>query len=218
MTDNALLFVDLSSNNSPPNLAKHYRAGHRVLALKATEGTTYTWGDHKRLADEWHRLGGRVWHYHFARPGSPVTQAERFLAAVASCVQPSDVLCLDAEVPGVNGAFARSFLNFCHGKRPNSQLAIYGSAYFLRDNKIRPVHGALLWLAGYPSYPFIPPGWKRVDAHQFADNATVEGCPGKVDCSRLLAYDKPPKKKRHGEHAAASAWRRLVHKIKRGGW
>lgn len=198
MSDNAALFVDLSSNNGTPNLPKHYKAGHRLLALKATEGTDYTWGDHKRLADEWHHLGGVVWHYHFARPGDPLGQANRFLAAVAACFKPGDVLILDAEVPGVDGKFTTTFLNRVHAMRGNTPLGIYGSAYFLRDNHIRPVHEALLWLAGYPTFPFMPPGWSKVHAHQFSDAAKVDGIPGKVDYSRLLvAHPKHPHKPKH---------------------
>src|SRR3954470_9725306 len=92
------LMVDLSSNNGTPDLDAHFKAGYRVIALKASESTGYTWPAHDALTDRWHKLGGRVVHYHFAQPGDPVKQADHFLIAISGHFdRHRDVLCLDAE-------------------------------------------------------------------------------------------------------------------------
>lgn len=186
MTKPVALMVDLSSNNAAPNLAQHWAAGYRIIALKATEGTAYTWTAGAALTKAWHRLGGRVVHYHFARPGSGVAQADHYLAAVAGRWADGDLLCLDAETDGVNGTLARAFINRCHAKKPTAGGLIYGPPYFLRDHGIKPAHGWGLWLAQYASrVSLIPPGWDRWDVWQYTDHATVPGCPAPVDQSKV---------------------------------
>lgn len=187
MSGAVLRMVDLSSNNGTPDLAKHYAAGYRIIALKATESTTYNWPGDDALTARWHALGGKVVHYHFARPGSARAQADYFLSAVAGRWADGDLLCLDAEVDGVNGAFAQAFINRCHAKRPNAGGLVYGPPYFLRDHGIKPAHGWGLWIADYEGkVDFIPPGWERWTARQFTDKATgIPGIPGAVDHSRI---------------------------------
>lgn len=181
-----LLMVDLSSNNALPNLAKHYKGGHRVVALKATEGASYTWDQQVRLSDEWHKLGGAVWHYHFARPGDAQAQAQRFLKAVRW--KPGDRIVLDAEAAGVTATFARTFIAACHAAHPDWPGVVYSYASFLAAAKIRPSHGWGLWLAAYQaSEPKPATGWDRLTAWQFTDKQTgLPGIPGAVDCSHLL--------------------------------
>jgi YD repeat-containing protein len=184
-----LLMVDLSSNNAAPDLAKHYEGGHRVIALKATEGTSYTWDQHGRLADEWHKLGGAVWHYHFARPGDAKTQATRLLNAVGTQHwHAGDRIVLDAEASGVTAAFVRTFIATCYLNRPNWSGIVYSYSSFLIAAKIKPTHGWGLWLAAYQSTePKPAPGWARLTAWQFTDKQSgLPGISGAVDCSHLL--------------------------------
>lgn len=207
MTDApSALFADLSSNNAPLTAAKYAKAGHRLVALKATEGTSYAWTDGLSAARAAHAADLTVIWYHFARPGSGVAQAETFLAHIAAEFKPGDALCIDCEVDGVNGKLVTAWLNRVHKAHPNADLWIYGGAYFLRDHNIRPVHGAKLWLAAYGNtVPFIPPGWDHYDAWQFTDSASVKGIGCRVDLSRLYAAPKPAPKPKPARKPTAHA-------------
>ena len=181
----ANLMVDLSSNNPTPNLRAYWRAGFRRLALKTTEDTGYTWDQHAALADKWHKLGGTVVHYHFARPGDGAQQAVHFIQAVKGHWQPGDFLALDVEVPGVGQQVVADFIDHCQNVWPGRPGLIYSYASFLTG--ITPVHGWGLWLAAYgPTQPKPVAGWKRLAAWQKTDHATVPGLSKPVDCSVLL--------------------------------
>lgn len=183
------LMVDLSSNNPLPDLATHYRAGYRVIALKATENLDYTWPQHGALADQWHRLGGRVVHYHFAQPGNPVGQADHFKAALAGHLGSQDVVCLDCEVGGVNGLFTRQFIDRLNVSVPGM---IYGSPSFLNTNGIGKYRGWRLWLAEYGPKADVPRSWVTWMAWQFTDRATgVPGITGPVDLSHVKGWLLP---------------------------
>lgn len=181
------LFFDYSSNNHPPDLAKLYKQGYRVLALKATEGTTYTWDLHAKLADEWHKQGtdATVWHYAFLQPSDPGGQGAYFVTQVKDHLRAGDRLVADVEVAGVTNGVVQAFFDRV---RATSTLAeeIYGSPYFLRDHGVRPEHGQGLWLADYASKPaFIPPGWARYDAWQFTDAGKDPSTGSRADESHL---------------------------------
>lgn len=194
-----LLMVDLSSNNATPDLAKHHAAGYRIIGLKASEGTSYVWTGGATLAKAWHKLDGRVVHYHFAKAGGGTArqQADAFLAAVAGRWADGDILCLDIEgqpsLPGYRqwrkgeaGPFAAAFIARCRAARPTAVGLVYGPPYFLRDNGVTS-HGWGLWLADYRSRPtFIPPSWERWTAWQFTSTAAgLPGVPGAVDHSKV---------------------------------
>lgn len=183
--------VDLSSNNPTPDLTTHYKAGYRTIALKATENTDYTWSAHAGLTDLWHRLGGRVVHYHFAQPGNPEGQADHFLAALAGHLGSSDVVCLDAERGGVDGTFVRAFIDrvAAHLSVPGM---IYGSPAFLNSNGIGKYRGWRLWLAEYGPRADVPKSWRTWMAWQWTDKATnIPGIPGPVDCSHVRSWLLP---------------------------
>ena len=185
------LMVDLSSNNGAPNLGAHYKAGYRTIALKATESNNYTWSAHAGLSDEWHKLGGRVVHYHFAQPGNPVGQADYFLNAVRPHLGKNDVLCLDAERGGIDGAFSRAFIDRVTSRVSVAGL-IYGSPAFLNTNKVQKYKGWRLWLAEYGPRADVPSSWQTWMAWQFTDRATnVPGIPGSVDQSHVRPWLLP---------------------------
>lgn len=196
----AALFVDLSSNNPVPskrNLRAHYRAGRRLIVLKVSEGTGYTWSDSHRLSGVWHKLGGRVGHYHWTSPGgaAPGTeQADYFWAHVKADLQDGDILIEDLEQQGATEAEHAAFQTRLAGLIEISGKQLdrwtYSGAYFLRSIKAKP-HGTGWWGAGYPSLPFTPAGWKDPVAHQFTDKANSPGLPGTSDESRLLTPLKP---------------------------
>lgn len=223
MTKNAALFGDFSSNNTPPDIAAYAKAGHRVIALKATEDTNYVWSDHARLTREAHAHDLTVMHYHFARPGSATAQALAFLKAVEGLTAPHDGLVVDCEVGGINGRWVTTFLNRVHKAHPNLQLWVYGSPYFLRDHGIRPVHDAKLWLADYATtIAFTPPGWPHYDAWQFTQTGTITGAHGHVDVSRLRTVPAKPKPPAHPKRppTTPTRWRRWMRWLRwfKGRW
>lgn len=192
------LMIDLSSNNAEPDMHKLYASGMRQLALKATEGTGYSWSRHGALADAWHAIARdtSVWHYHFARPGGADAQARKFLGAVKGHTRRGDRLVLDIEVTGVDGQFADAFWRVVD---PASDLALedYGSPSFLVANGVKPRHHEGLWLAEYGPKADIPAGWTHYDAWQFTDRASVPGEPGRVDESRVAVTDVAPAPQRN---------------------
>lgn len=207
------LMIDISSNNPIPNLRKHYKAGHRVIAIKATESSSYTWAEHARLADQWHKLGGAVWHYHFARPGNAANQADYFLRAVHRHFKAGDRIVLDAEVTGVTASFVRDFIGRCQQRVPLWPGIVYSYASFLTRAKIKPSPGWGLWLAAYGTVQPKPvAGWSALTAWQYTDRSRVAGETGTVDESRLLdprvipaEKERPVKKLAHYNKTIAAA-------------
>lgn len=178
-----LTMADLSSNNGAFNPRSHWLAGYRMLLLKASEGTSYSWSTARLDANAWHHLGGICGHYAFLQPGSGTAQADRFLTTIAPYVGPCDFLVVDAEVHGVSGREVTEFLDRVNQRRPQLRLLIYGTAYFLSENHIRPSHGAGLHVAAYPHVDFLPPGWQHWTAHQFTQTGEASGISGKCDLS-----------------------------------
>ena len=93
-------FADLSSNNQEFDTATYRRAGHVVVAIKATEGVQYVNPEHR----PWSYAAG-IWrvavvHYHFARPdlgNTPASEAARFLEVALPLAGGRDYLALDLE-------------------------------------------------------------------------------------------------------------------------
>lgn len=93
-------FADISSNNPEFDAAEYRRAGHVLVAIKATEGTGYVNPNHKgwSLRAGLHHVG--IVHYHFARPDlndGPEAEASHFLRVVRGLAGGRDYLCLDLE-------------------------------------------------------------------------------------------------------------------------
>jgi lysozyme len=185
-----LEMVDLSSNNGPVNLDALWNAGHRILALKVTEGTKYAWSGSHDLARRWHAKGGLVAHYHFLVPGnaaSGVTQADFFWKNVKGDLGVGDILVVDAETNGESASEVAAFIERTHSHAPQHRGLVYGTAYFLRDNGIRPRCNWRLWVASYGSKPaFTPPGWKTWTIWQFTQTGRVSGVSGNVDVSKIM--------------------------------
>lgn len=112
MTDPHVLFADLSSNNPSLNAHAYKSAGHKVIAIKATEHTDYVNPRHAEWAHAAHAAGLAVVHYHFCRPenGNPVGQAVHFWQSVRShYLRGRDRLAFDLETgePGSSVAWLR---------------------------------------------------------------------------------------------------------------
>lgn len=93
-------FADVSSAQPDISMSNYAEAGHLLIAIKATEGTTYVNPYHRGQALA---AGGKhvaVVHYHYARPdldNAPNDEAEHFLSAALPLAGPYDYLVLDFE-------------------------------------------------------------------------------------------------------------------------
>ena len=108
---NHALFADLSNNNRYFNAARYRRAGHRLVALKASEGDGFVDERHARWSAEAHHAGLAVVHYCYCTPGrgSGRAAADLFWSVVDRHFIPGrDRLALDMEVfdsPGTVSAY-----------------------------------------------------------------------------------------------------------------
>lgn len=195
------LFADISDNNGPVDLAAYAGAGHRMIAIKASEGVSYTNPRHAVATAEAHRLGLVVVHYHFCRlaDGSAViAEARHFNRTVASHFEVGDILVLDVEDRGAMSqdrlaAYVAAFDRALVGHLGVSPY-VYASRSWLTD--IQPpirVGSRRFWVASYgagvPRLGFHRHRW----AHQFTDGSMgakpheMAGI-GRCDISRLTAY------------------------------
>jgi GH25 family lysozyme M1 (1,4-beta-N-acetylmuramidase) len=100
--DAHLLFADISNNNGGAAFHGHaYKsAGHKLIGLKASEGSGFIDPDHAAWAHAAHAAGLAVLHYHFARPeaGNPIGQARHFKEALGGhFIKGRDRLACDLE-------------------------------------------------------------------------------------------------------------------------
>lgn len=115
--DAHLLFADLSNNNGDQDTFHGHAyksAGHKVIALKVSEGASFVDPRHAAWAHAAHAAGLAVIHYHFARPeaGNPIGQATHFKQALADhFIKGRDRLCIDLEtsMPSEGRAWLREF-------------------------------------------------------------------------------------------------------------
>src|ERR1700722_5693356 len=100
------LFADISSNNPTFNAKEYAAAGHVIVAIKASEGTSFADPKHRGwcLAAGMHHLA--VIHYHFGRPdrSSGSEEADFFLEVTKGLLGPRDYVVYDGERAS-NGEF-----------------------------------------------------------------------------------------------------------------
>lgn len=171
------LFADISSNNAGFDAGSYRRAGHRLVAIKATESTDYINPKHASWARQAHYHGVRVMHYHFCRP-SPTGAATGEAAAFWRTVQPSfwrgDLLAYDLEISeGVSWAGLRAYLShelLSLTRISGHHARLYSDEAFIRSlHPIDIIPGGLCWVAKWsPGDPSLPRGL-RVWAKQYTD-------------------------------------------------
>lgn len=192
--------IDVSNNNGHINWVAVRRAGHRIAAIKASEGSNHYKGTF--YDDRFFRYnmaaakanGILPCPYYFARPGtSAKAQARHFLELCHSHLgYGAGKLILDIEdADKHSNALVREWVaEFCsilesviHRLTP-----IYSYSAFLHIFESEFVHHPL-WVANYDEKPGIPPGgigaWPKnhVYAHQFTDRGECPGIVGHVDIS-----------------------------------
>lgn len=108
------LFADISNNNAVAFNAHAYAsAGHLLIGLKASEGTTFTDGTHGLRADTAHGARVAVLHYHFCSGFDAINEARHFWTVVKPKWKNGDRLAIDIEQPALGrlGGRAPAYLS-----------------------------------------------------------------------------------------------------------
>lgn len=112
--------------------------------IKVTEGSGWTstrWAGQRQWAKD---HGLVVGFYHFARPGSMVDQADRFLSLVKP--EPGDILAFDWEDAGVTSAQKDAWIAYVQGKTDN-RVILYCNTDFWKNRDTSSFAGDGLWIA-----------------------------------------------------------------------
>lgn len=197
-------FADCSSNNPLPNLRQYAAVGHKHICRKVSEGVGYHWAEGDGLADEAHRLGLTVGHYHWLRPDTSATaQAAFFVSKVKQHLHGGDWLMTDFERTGdaadpadvERAAQLHAFNAYVQQQLPHFPLYVYTGNWYL-DGKPHCQAECRRWpivMSDYSGAAQLPnPYGLRYVAWQFTDRATVPGFAASVDYNRWLAQPKPP--------------------------
>jgi GH25 family lysozyme M1 (1,4-beta-N-acetylmuramidase) len=192
-------YVDISSHQADAgyiDLVAHWNAGHRDLCLKATEGTHYSWGQMRVLAQQWHGFGldARVGYYHWLYGNlSADAQFSWFWSQVGGVFRRGDWLMTDFEdtdaarrvSDAANAAILRRFNELAAQKGP---IYTYTGNWYLDGKpqcvaylKTQPVV-----MSDYDHSPPLNPYGLTYVSHQFTETASVPGMPGLVDYNRWL--------------------------------
>lgn len=93
------LFADVSSNNGQIDIPHYSRAGHVLIAIKATQGDNYTNPDHLEQCNIAHEFGLTVLHYHFSdlRDSTPQSEINHFRDIYNKAWRDGDKTCFDIE-------------------------------------------------------------------------------------------------------------------------
>lgn len=191
--------ADLSNNNPHFDAAAYRKAGHRVIALKATEGVGGYQAIHGTRTAAAHADGVKVVHYHFAHPENHPdgrVEAREFWTHVKPHYRRGDRLCLDIEVnPGRTSipAYVRAFVGEL-ARLGHQHTWVYTYTSYAREHGVLTIvpAGCRLWLADYQKLSRTPAGLPRLWAHQFTDGRSgpqphaMAGI-GQCDVSRLSA-------------------------------
>jgi lysozyme len=171
-------FADISSNNSFFDAEDYRKGGHLLVAIKATQGTSYVNPDYKKWVLDAHNHGLTVLHYHFATTNDPVAEANHFLSTTRNYFGKKDSLVLDLEVtaqdnPGqgytlTNPVNYRKWFDtqlFRHGHK----AILYSYASYLRQYGagLNPI-SKKVWVADYETHP-QGGWWGNSWAWQFTD-------------------------------------------------
>jgi GH25 family lysozyme M1 (1,4-beta-N-acetylmuramidase) len=165
-----------------------------LVITKATQGTWLLDAKYGEYAEEIPAAGIRLGAYHFMEPGDEVAQADWFCEIILQVgLRGNEILGCDMEVPGVNLAEIRNFLDRVQ-LRTGIRPIIYSSQLMLEalyPNNICPewLKSETLWIAEYPSSPDMTneiPSWivprglskSNIGLWQYTDDGIMKGIPG----------------------------------------
>ena len=144
------LMADVSSNNGAISIPSYSRAGHVLIAIKATEGTHYTNPFHIGQSDRAHDYGLTVLHYHFCDQLKNIPgEIDHFREQYNKAWRPGDYCCFDIEVPGWDQNSANTLLrDFAH-KTAHEPIVYSDYSYFQSNLNGIVFPGNRVWIAAY---------------------------------------------------------------------
>jgi lysozyme len=163
------LMADVSSNNGWISVDNYARAGHVVLAVKATQGQGYTNPYHYDQCNRAHEFGLTVVHYHYCDNTSIQGQINHFRNIYNRAWRNGDYACFDIEEPNLYTAFANSILSNYFAQAQHEPILYTYRADF--EEKLRGVKvpGGRLWIADYSSNVVHVPKSYTLWARQYTD-------------------------------------------------
>jgi lysozyme len=189
-------FADLSNNNpGGVEWGLYHQAGHRLIGLKATEGTGFVDDTHAIRSENAHKNGIWVLHYHFGHANMDADlQARAFWNQVKGHFASKDFAALDIEVnDGLSDVQVATWSNnFIAGfqKLSGHSMIVYSDQSFLSGLLSAGLRwpGGRAWVAAYgPSEPSIRGvttwAWQYTDGGQGPEPhhyAGVGDCDGSI--------------------------------------
>src|SRR5690242_5534722 len=144
-------FADVSSNNGEINVAAYARAGHCLIAIKATEGVNYINPYHMRQSEIAHEYGLTVMHYHFLTDESPQQQLNHFRNEYLRGWRAGDYVAIDSERSGrtPTKAETQDILVKCYSQTTHEPVLYSGEAFL--NEVLTGIHvpGNRFWIANY---------------------------------------------------------------------
>ncbi len=198
MAGNRNYFVDLSSNNAHDgaasfNAATYRRAGHRIVAIKVSEGASYVNPYWAGWAASSIAAGLQVVYYHFASNTAPANQQAVHFASTLKASRlfrpGTDRVFLDVEQGSmlVDPVSFRKDFEATMVTAGFSRLGVYSDAGYFEQwgPGLRPTCGDM-WVAALGLPGHVPAGWWMPQwAHQYTFTGRVQGVIGPVDLNLL---------------------------------
>jgi lysozyme len=188
--------IDISHNNSNPDLAAAQQAGILGIIHKATQGTTFTDPIYAANLQKAQTLGLLWGAYHFGNGDDGISQAEFFLNTVKP--EAGTILVLDFEshkgTTTMSLDEARDFVTHIH-EATGVWPGLYGGSYLkeqLGSHADPTLLNCWLWLAQYGPTAVLPAGWTQWTLWQYTDGQTVPDpapIPGLFPCDRDYYFD-----------------------------
>jgi lysozyme len=155
--------ADISSNNGEISIPHYSRAGHAIIAIKATQFTNYVNPYHLRQASEAHDFGLTVVHYHYCQLGQTQQQINHFRNNYLKAWRDGDYICFDIEESDLDLNFSRDILGKAMVQTGHIPL-LYSYRNDL-ETRLLGIKGYKKWVADYSENP-IP---YRVFSRQYTD-------------------------------------------------
>lgn len=170
------LMADVSSNNGLISVPNYSRAGHVVLAVKATQGIGYVNPFHLSQCNLAHDFGLTVVHYHYCEVGNSIEQEiAHFRNTYIRAWRPGDYACFDIEVNGLTTSYADVILRKYYQDTQREPLLYTYQSFF--DNQLKGVKipGNRVWLANYSPVVIRLPRPYILWAKQYTDGTLGPG-------------------------------------------
>lgn len=170
-------FADISDYQERFDAGRYAAAGHLLVAIKATEGTSGLQSKYAERVAAAHGRGLGVWHYHFAHPDTDPGEggeASHFWTNVRPHFHAGDRLVLDVELRHPGGpagliAYTSTLdARLLHISGQASILYTYDALLRETGPKFRTKSGEV-WLAKYGGWVWPLGGGRRMIARQYTD-------------------------------------------------